>query len=169
MSRYIADSADLTSVATAIRAKSGVSSQLTFPSEFVSEIGNIPSGGSDTTPYIIVTGTFTPVSDTAYLIVENTGITTLLCMETHVDNYSNYLSTDYSKMVLSINYQLPKSIVPAGANYNSNLNAVNASGNLDYFTTSVRFDYVSGGTLSFWATGYNFKAGIAYHYVIVGV
>lgn len=41
---------DLTSVANAIRAKSGGSSQLAFPSGFVSEIGNIPSGGgsSDT-------------------------------------------------------------------------------------------------------------------------
>ena len=37
--------ADLTSVANAIRAKSGGSSQLAFPSGFVSEIGNIPTGG----------------------------------------------------------------------------------------------------------------------------
>lgn len=36
--------ADLTSVANAIRAKSGGSNQLAFPSGFVSEIGNIPSG-----------------------------------------------------------------------------------------------------------------------------
>lgn len=35
---------DLTSVANAIRAKSGGSSQLAFPAGFVSEIGNIPSG-----------------------------------------------------------------------------------------------------------------------------
>ena len=40
---------DLTSVADAIRAKSGGSAQLAFPSGFVSEIGNIPSGGGD--PY----------------------------------------------------------------------------------------------------------------------
>ena len=36
---------DLTSVADAIRVKSGGSGQLAFPSGFVSEIGNIPSGG----------------------------------------------------------------------------------------------------------------------------
>lgn len=36
--------ADLTSVANAIRAKSGGSGQLAFPAGFVSEIGNIPSG-----------------------------------------------------------------------------------------------------------------------------
>ena len=36
---------DLTSVANAIRAKSGGSSQLAFPAGFVSEIGNIQTGG----------------------------------------------------------------------------------------------------------------------------
>jgi hypothetical protein len=38
---------DLTSVANAIRAKSGGSSQLAFPAGFVSEIQAIPSGGGD--------------------------------------------------------------------------------------------------------------------------
>lgn len=42
---YLTDGDDLTSVANAIRAKSGGSGQLAFPSGFVSEIGNIPSGG----------------------------------------------------------------------------------------------------------------------------
>ena len=40
---------NLTSVANAIRAKSGGSSQLAFPAGFVSEIGNIPSGGGGMT------------------------------------------------------------------------------------------------------------------------
>lgn len=39
--------ADLTSVANAIRAKSGGSGQLAFPAGFVSEIGNIETGGGD--------------------------------------------------------------------------------------------------------------------------
>ena len=39
--------ADLTSVANAIRAKSGGSGQLAFPAGFVSEIGNISGGGDD--------------------------------------------------------------------------------------------------------------------------
>lgn len=49
---------DLTSVANAIRAKSGGSGSLAFPSGFVSEIGNIPSGGGGglTT---IASGTYT--------------------------------------------------------------------------------------------------------------
>ena len=40
--------ADLASVANAIRAKSGGSSQLAFPAGFVSEIQAIPSGGART-------------------------------------------------------------------------------------------------------------------------
>lgn len=39
---------DLTAVADAIRAKGGTSAQLAFPAGFVSEIGNIPSGGGVT-------------------------------------------------------------------------------------------------------------------------
>lgn len=56
--------ADLTSVANAIRAKSGGSSQLAFPAGFVSEIGNIPSGGSGD-DY----GTFTPAENTLSMTV----------------------------------------------------------------------------------------------------
>jgi len=40
---------DLTSVANAIRTKGGTSSQLAFPSGFVSAISNIPTGGSTPT------------------------------------------------------------------------------------------------------------------------
>ena len=53
---------DLTSVANAIRAKSGGSSVLLFPAGFVSEIQNIPSGGgSDVSDYIGNTFT-TPIT-----------------------------------------------------------------------------------------------------------
>lgn len=48
---YLTDGDDLTSVANAIRAKSGGSGQLAFPAGFVSEIGAIPSGGSDWTEF----------------------------------------------------------------------------------------------------------------------
>lgn len=37
--------ADLTSVANAIRTKGGTSAQLAFPADFVSAIGDIPTGG----------------------------------------------------------------------------------------------------------------------------
>ena len=42
---YLTTDSDLTSVANAIRAKSGGSGQLAFPAGFVSEINAIPSGG----------------------------------------------------------------------------------------------------------------------------
>ena len=42
---YLATEADLTSVADAIRAKGGTSAPLEFPTEFVSAIQNIPTGG----------------------------------------------------------------------------------------------------------------------------
>jgi hypothetical protein len=45
MSNYIVDGSDLTSVANAIRAKSGGSGQLAFPADFVSAIDAIPTGG----------------------------------------------------------------------------------------------------------------------------
>lgn len=45
MSVYLADSADLTSVANAIRTKGGTSAQLAFPADFVSAIGAIETGG----------------------------------------------------------------------------------------------------------------------------
>lgn len=56
MSNYLVDSTDLTSVANAIRAKSGGSSPLEFPTDFVSEIGSIPSGGGSN---IVASGTVT--------------------------------------------------------------------------------------------------------------
>lgn len=46
MSNYLVDGADLTSVADAIRAKSGGSGSLAFPAGFVSAVQAIPSGGN---------------------------------------------------------------------------------------------------------------------------
>lgn len=48
---------DLTSVANAIRAKGGTSASLAFPADFVSEIGNIPSGGGGGLSWIDYTAT----------------------------------------------------------------------------------------------------------------
>lgn len=51
---------DLASVANAIRAKSGGTGQLAFPAGFVSEIGNISGGGSQTEN--METGSFVAVA-----------------------------------------------------------------------------------------------------------
>ena len=69
---------DLKDVADAIRAKSGGESSLAFPSGFISEIGNISSGGS--LPSVISKidgGSFTLASDTAgtkYWISHSLGV-----------------------------------------------------------------------------------------------
>ena len=48
MANYIATDTDLTAVANAIRTKGGTSESLEFPSEFVTAIENIPTGGGGT-------------------------------------------------------------------------------------------------------------------------
>ena len=45
MANYVATDTDLAAVADAIRAKGGTSAQLEFPADFISAIGDIPSGG----------------------------------------------------------------------------------------------------------------------------
>ena len=45
MPNYLTNDTELTSIANAIRAKTGGSSPIVYPNGFVSEIGNIPSGG----------------------------------------------------------------------------------------------------------------------------
>lgn len=54
--------ADLTSIANAIRTKGGTSADLAFPSEFVSAIAAIPTGGGGGGS--VQSGTFTLASDT---------------------------------------------------------------------------------------------------------
>lgn len=63
----------LTAIADAIRAKTGGSSQLVFPMQFVSEIGNIPSGGGSHS------GTFTPASRQFTYTFYAPGCTYLAC------------------------------------------------------------------------------------------
>lgn len=55
---------DLEDIADAIRAKSGGSSPLAFPSGFISEIGNIPSGGGS--GYAKKTGSFVLAENYTY-------------------------------------------------------------------------------------------------------
>ena len=52
---------DLAAVADAIRSKGGTSAQLSFPSDFVSAIGAIETGGGGNSIY---SGTFTPAENT---------------------------------------------------------------------------------------------------------
>ena len=63
MSDYIVKDTELTSVANAIRIKGGTNSQLVFPGEFVSAIGNI-NGGGGSSDFSTAEVTFISVSNT---------------------------------------------------------------------------------------------------------
>lgn len=66
MSKYLVTDSQLEDIANAIRAKSGGSSQLAFPTEFVSEIGNISTGAPLPSGVTKISGgTFTFTSNTA--------------------------------------------------------------------------------------------------------
>ena len=76
MSDYKVTDTELTSIANAIRAKTGKSAQMEFPTEFVSEIGSISGGGTDDwtilTDYIESSGT--QYIDTGYYPNDNTDV-----------------------------------------------------------------------------------------------
>lgn len=88
MANYLTTDTELTSVADAIRAKGGTSAQLTYPTEFVSAIQAIPTGGgsdelakrliqklaADKRPFAIPSGT-TAISAYAFAYAEFGGVT----------------------------------------------------------------------------------------------
>ena len=66
MANYLTTDTELTSVADAIRAKGGTSAQLTYPTEFVSAIQAIPTGGgSDELAKRLIDGLSTDTADFA--------------------------------------------------------------------------------------------------------
>ena len=85
MAEYLTNTADLTAVADAIRAKGGTSAQLIYPSGFVSAIQAIPTG---IVPQLIVTAsagatvTATNGSKTISGTADSTGVCTLTVPET---------------------------------------------------------------------------------------
>ena len=64
MANYKTTDSELISIATAIREKAGISKQLIFPTEFVSEIENIPSQAVSQKPYLCSDISTTPCIDT---------------------------------------------------------------------------------------------------------
>jgi hypothetical protein len=69
MSDYIATSADLTSVANAIRTKGGTSAQLAFPADFVQAIEDIETGGGGGGIVLLGSGSVTKTSTTNPLVI----------------------------------------------------------------------------------------------------
>ena len=90
---------DLTSVANAIRAKSGGSSQLAFPTGFVSEIQALPSGGE----YWVTSLGSIYVKDVVLPVVRNTqdlykyayNMETVVCNETRLIGGGLFRITNY--------------------------------------------------------------------------
>ncbi len=70
---------DLTDIADAIRAKTGKSASMQFPSEFVSEIGSISGGGGDDTYLRIIEGdsTITTINDSNMTKIKMRGCSSL--------------------------------------------------------------------------------------------
>lgn len=72
MADYLVTDTELTSIANAIRTKGGTSASLSFPTEFISAINSIPTGGGGASN--LVTGTFTTGSSAGYTNI-STGYT----------------------------------------------------------------------------------------------
>ena len=62
MSNYLVTDTELTSIANAIRTKGGTSESLSFPTEFVSAIGNISGGGGGDSDFTTAKVTVTVVN-----------------------------------------------------------------------------------------------------------
>lgn len=84
MSNYLVSDTDMTSVANAIRTKGGTSAQLAFPAEFVSAIGDIPTGGTATFELI---GTY---------VFQNVAEYTNTSTSEEMDTDISVLNTDYA-------------------------------------------------------------------------
>ena len=125
MAAYRVTGAQLTAVADAIRAKGGTNASLTFPSGFVSAIGNISTGGTGlaTEPYVEYTlnqdGQITAAkmvgftSIPARLFYQQTALTTVDFSEspniTSIGNYAFYGCTNLALTAL------PSGVVSIGA------------------------------------------------------
>ena len=115
MAKYLTDELELQSVANAIRAKNKSQESLEFPTDFVSAIANIPSGGNieedgngnltfstdgDTVGKMPLTvsanGTYTPPAGKAYSIVE-VDLGDSSAKDVNFRDYDGTITNSYSK------------------------------------------------------------------------
>lgn len=127
---------DLTSVANAIRAKSGGSSQLAFPAGFVSEIQAIPSGGGDPEWY----STVSKLGGFSISGASVSGSTVFDFGDFDVDGLmlgnSKILNDDTELEVKCRNLQLATGAFSRGNNYTNKLYTVRLTCNNNPSTTS---------------------------------
>ena len=152
MSNYLVSDTDMTSVANAIRAKSGGSSQLAFPAGFVSEIGDIPSGGN--LPFglvkekTLIDTTFTADSDITANISEVALYTVDPILQADYNNTDFFLIFGYvswkgSKAVADLSsnqFVSASSIMSFPRTYGANFNGyVNSAYSIARYTSNWTF------------------------------
>ena len=147
MSNYLVNSTDLTSVADAIRAKSGGSSSLEFPTDFVSEIGSIPSGGGGNN--LIASGTFSPAytNKTTSFAVGTKMPKKDFCIIIKAPNDTEYLSDSYQRVfynifiidgtICSFDFSSDGTLSPS---FYNNTFSINNNGNISYKTSPTTND-----------------------------
>ena len=146
---YVVKDSSLTAVADAIRAKSGSSSQLIFPTGFVSEIGNISGGGSNGLE--IVSGTFT---------LSSSSKSKSLSIDFQPDNF----------VVYALNSTFPtdnnwKTLIGFMSQFGSDWWVINRYGasNINGATRAASNHSYSDGTFTF-SFNYNMATSITYYW-----
>lgn len=179
---------DLGYVADAIRAKSGGSSQLAFPSGFISEIGSISTGGGG--GMVKKAGTFTLASDYTYAtslangysgsILVNTGLSKIHCVSLWTEDWLNQsMTANGVGCYFAINNTIPVVASKTGpAGYYMSYGVFKA--NTNYYYPYVDFggivlhaacpNDVPDGSFGFQcrSSGYPIKAEMTVHWEAVG-
>lgn len=161
---------DLGDIAEAIRAKGGTSAELQFPQGFVDAVEAIETG-TQTAPYVVLTGIITPASDSTSIRIPASGITKLALGEGHVDDQESYLLDDYNYMALGFYAPFSKAIVPTNFNLSSAVFCVYTSNanKRTYYQQGVTASFSNGSFSISNTRGVVFKAGIPMRYILVGV
>lgn len=170
MANFVASGADLTAVADAIREKAGSDAPLVFPEGFVSAIGEIIGGGDYVTA---VFGEVTPASDTVYLNIPVTGMTTIVgtfgtTEKAEWDAYNKNPEFD-SCNTMWIGHRAKSAWWSCNSSdqfWQGFFLSGNANGHSYKSWTAT---YTNPTNVKIGASGYKFKAGWTYHYIVFGV
>lgn len=125
-------------------------------------------------PYKVASGSVVPASDTDHLQIDisDSGMSAMLWQYIMIDDYHNYADyTDIAPVALRQVSNTPNAITEFnyGAKAVSNV-ALKTDGTLASGTNGNNA-YFSGGIVhfGFYWSGYTFKAGVTYNYIVVGV
>lgn len=161
MANVFIDDSVMSSIANAIRSKSGTT-QTYLPSEMPSAIENIPSGGGGSDlPENWVIGQFTPQTDIEnYTVTHNKGKAPFLAL-VFADN-SPSVKNPYG-MLVSVGFNRGETIASA-LTTNNNQGSPNA-----FSVTYTAVSEMSENTVTFASRGgnYTYKTGVTYSYLLV--